>query len=91
MHHRSNAAGRSPRTATPHRPGRCARTLILHSFVTARRAAIFIHTGLHPDYHTERDRPDTLNYAKMARIVRMVHQLSWNLAQNSGRPIYSGP
>ena len=53
--------------------------------------AIFIHTGLHPDYHTERDRPDTLNYAKMARIVRMVHQLSWNLAQNSGRPIYSGP
>jgi len=48
-------------------------------------------TGLHPDYHTERDQPDTLNYAKMARIVRMVHQLSWNLAQNSGRPIYSGP
>ena len=53
--------------------------------------AIFIHTGLHPDYHTERDRPDTLNYAKMARIVRMVHQLSWNLAQNRGRPTYSGP
>ena len=51
--------------------------------------AIFIHTGLHPDYHTERDRPDTLNYEKMARIVRMVHQLSWNLAQNSGRPTYS--
>ena len=53
--------------------------------------AIFIHTGLHPDYHTERDRPDTLNYAKMARIVRMVHQLSWNLAQNSGRPTFVGP
>ena len=53
--------------------------------------AIFIHTGLHPDYHTERDRPDTINYAKMARIVRMVHQLSWNLAQNSGRPTHSAP
>jgi hypothetical protein len=53
--------------------------------------AIFIHTGLHPDYHTVRDRPDTLNYGKMARIVRMVHQLSWNLAQDAGRPAYSGP
>ena len=53
--------------------------------------AIFIHTGLHPDYHTERDRADKINYAKMARIVRMVHQLSWNLAQNSGRPTYSVP
>ena len=53
--------------------------------------AIFIHTGLHPDYHTERDRPDKINYAKMARIVRMVHQLSWNLAQNSDRPTYSPP
>ena len=53
--------------------------------------AIFIHTGLHPDYHTERDRPDTINYPKMARIVRMVHQLSWNLAQNGDRPTYSAP
>jgi hypothetical protein len=53
--------------------------------------AIFVHTGLHPDYHTERDRPDKINYGKMARIVRMVHQLSWNLAQNLDRPTYSAP
>ncbi len=48
--------------------------------------AIFVHTGLHPDYHTERDRPESLNYEKMARIVRMVHQTSWNLSQTSDRP-----
>ena len=53
--------------------------------------AIFIHTGLHPDYHTERDRPETLNYPKMSRVVRMVHQLSWNLAQKGDRPAYSAP
>ena len=53
--------------------------------------AIFIHTGLHPDYHTDRDRPDTLNYPKMARVVRMVHQLSWDLAQTAARPAYLGP
>lgn len=50
--------------------------------------AIFVHTGLHPDYHTERDTPEKLRYDKMARIVRMVHQLSWNLAEAPGRPAY---
>ena len=48
--------------------------------------AIFVHTGLHPDYHTERDVPDKLNYRKMTRIVRLVHQISWDLAQADARP-----
>lgn len=50
--------------------------------------AVFVHTGLHPDYHTERDTPDKLRYDKMARIVRMVHQLSWDLAEAPDRPAY---
>lgn len=53
--------------------------------------ALFVHTGLHPDYHTERDRPETLNYRKMARVVQLVHQLSWDLAQATDRPVYSSP
>ena len=48
--------------------------------------AIFVHTGLHPDYHTTRDRPEKLDYEKMSRVVRLVHQLSWDLAQADGRP-----
>ena len=48
--------------------------------------AIFVHTGLHPDYHTERDLPEKLNYDKMTRIVRLVYQLSWDLAQADSRP-----
>jgi Zn-dependent M28 family amino/carboxypeptidase len=48
--------------------------------------ALFIHTGLHPDYHTERDRPETLNYEKMERIVRLVYQMSWHLADAPERP-----
>jgi hypothetical protein len=48
--------------------------------------AVFIHTGLHPDYHTPTDRPEKIEYAKMERIVRLVHQASWDLAQNPGRP-----
>lgn len=53
--------------------------------------AIFVHTGLHADYHTERDTPEKLRYDKMTRIVRMVHQLSWNLAGDAGRPAYVRP
>ena len=48
--------------------------------------AIFIHSGLHPDYHTEHDRPEKINYDKMEKTARLVHQMSWNLAQQDGRP-----
>lgn len=48
--------------------------------------ALFFHTGLHPDYHTTYDRPEKINYAKMEKIVRLVHQVSWNLAQQEARP-----
>ncbi|MGO9464776.1 MAG: M28 family peptidase [Isosphaeraceae bacterium] len=48
--------------------------------------AVFFHTGLHPDYHTPNDRPEKINYPKMERIVRLVHQASWDLAQQAGRP-----
>lgn len=53
--------------------------------------ALFVHTGLHPDYHTERDLPDKIRYEKMTRIVKMVHQLSWNLAEAPDRPDYLAP
>jgi Zn-dependent M28 family amino/carboxypeptidase len=48
--------------------------------------AVFFHTGLHPDYHTPGDRPERINYPKMERIARLVHQASWDLAQQPGRP-----
>jgi Zn-dependent M28 family amino/carboxypeptidase len=50
--------------------------------------AMFFHTGLHPDYHTPNDRPERINYAKMERIVRLVHQASWDLAQGASRPAF---
>jgi hypothetical protein len=48
--------------------------------------SVFFHTGLHPDYHTPRDTPEKINYPKMERIVRLVHQASWDLAEQSERP-----
>lgn len=52
--------------------------------------AVFVHTGLHPDYHTPEDLPDRINYEKMARIVRLIHRASWNLANAEGRPRIEG-
>jgi Zn-dependent M28 family amino/carboxypeptidase len=42
--------------------------------------ALWFHTGLHPDYHTQYDRPEKINYEKMEKIVRLVHQVSWEVA-----------
>jgi len=43
-------------------------------------------TGLHPDYHTVYDRPEKINYAKVEKIARLIHQASWDLANSDGRP-----
>lgn len=52
--------------------------------------AIWFHTGLHPDYHTANDRPEKINYDKMERIARLVHQVSWDLAQRGARQATDG-
>jgi Zn-dependent M28 family amino/carboxypeptidase len=48
--------------------------------------ALGLMTGLHPDYHTVYDRPEKINYVKMEKIARLVHQASWDLANADGRP-----
>ena len=48
--------------------------------------AVWVHTGLHPDYHTVYDRPEKINYEKMEKIARLVYQASWTLANGEGRP-----
>ena len=52
---------------------------------------VWFHTGLHPDYHTVNDRPEKIRYDKMERVVRLVHQASWDLAQNDARPRLDRP
>ncbi len=46
--------------------------------------------GLHPDYHTPRDRPEKINCDKMETIARLIHQMSWDLANQDGRPKLAG-
>lgn len=55
-------------------------------FLQSGVPALWFHTGLHPDYHTTFDRPERIDYAKVERVARLVHQTSWNLANQTGRP-----
>ena len=55
-------------------------------FLQRRVPALFFHSGLHPDYHTTNDRPERIDYGKVERVARLVHQLSWDLATRDGRP-----
>lgn len=48
--------------------------------------ALGFMTGLHPDYHTRYDRPEKINYAKMEKIARLIHQASWDIANAETRP-----
>ncbi len=48
--------------------------------------SVFFHTGLHPDYHTQYDRPEKINYPKMEKVARLVYQTSWIFAEQDQRP-----
>ena len=60
-------------------------------FLQSGVPALFFHTGLHPDYHTINDRPEKIEYEKMERIVRLVYQMAWDLADSDLRPDFTGP
>jgi Zn-dependent M28 family amino/carboxypeptidase len=60
-------------------------------FIQRGVPAVWVHTGLHPDYHTTADRPEKINYPKMEKIARMVYQAAWNLANAATRPRLLGP
>jgi hypothetical protein len=55
-------------------------------FIQRGVPGVWVHTGLHPDYHTLYDRPEKINYPKMEKIARLVYQTAWDLANAAGRP-----
>jgi hypothetical protein len=48
--------------------------------------ALGFMTGLHPDYHTMYDRPEKINYVKLEKVARLIHQASWDIANAETRP-----
>lgn len=52
-------------------------------FATLHIPQVEFQTGLHPDYHTENDSSDRINYPKTTRIVRLVFRSVATLADSN--------
>ena len=68
---RSESAATQRSVAVPSE--RCARTVVPH-WPSPRLP------------HPVHDRPERINYEKMEKIARLVHQVSWVLANQDARP-----
>ena len=56
------------------------------SFYEAKIPVLFFHGGLHKDYHTVRDVPEELNFAKVALLARHACGVLWIAANDAKRP-----
>ncbi|MCW8132684.1 MAG: M28 family peptidase [Planctomycetota bacterium] len=45
-------------------------------------------TGSHPEYHTPRDTPETLNCSEAARIAVLMERIALDVAARDDRPVY---
>ena len=48
--------------------------------------ALFFSTNLHEDYHTPRDNPDRIDYAKLTRMTKWMYLTGWIVANAKERP-----
>jgi len=48
--------------------------------------AIFFTTLLHSDYHTPRDEPQRIDYAKLTRMTRWMYATGWTISNTVQRP-----
>lgn len=48
--------------------------------------AVMYSTNLHADYHTVRDKPENIDYAKLTRMTQWMYLTGWFVANNPKRP-----
>ena len=60
------------------------------SFISIGIPAIFLCTGLHPDYHMPTDTIEKINFPKLEKIARLAYRTAWRLADQDARPALVG-
>lgn len=55
-------------------------------YAQVRIPALFYTSLLHEDYHTARDEPQTLDYAKLLRFTRWMYATGWSVAESDQPP-----
>jgi len=61
------------------------------SFLAKRIPSLFFFTGMHREYHTPADKPELINAAGAARVVRFVASVAERIANAPERIAYSEP
>jgi len=56
------------------------------SFYNKHVPVVFLHTGLHPYYHTPDDDADKINYEGLGQIAKYAFELAWQIDQTTIRP-----
>jgi Peptidase family M28 len=56
------------------------------SFLERGIPALFLTTGLHPDYHTPDDDANKINFEKLTRVARMTFEAAWRVADAPAPP-----
>lgn len=59
-------------------------------FVLHNIPSFWWFTGFHPDYHHTTDTADKINYAKMAKILRLAYLTGWQFANAATPPKFIG-
>lgn len=54
------------------------------SFVSAGVPALFLTTGLHPEYHTPLDDVDAIDFENLERMARLTFRAAWRIADAAG-------
>lgn len=55
-------------------------------YTRANIPALFYSTNLHPDYHTPRDEPKTIDVPKLVRMAKWMYMTGWLVADAEQRP-----
>lgn len=57
-----------------------------YSYAKRGVPVVFFTDGDHPDYHKVSDEPGKIDFAKMARVVELLHRLGWAVATRTAPP-----
>lgn len=58
------------------------------SFYLAKVPVYFFFSGDHPEYHTPKDRPETINITGITKVADMVEQMTTKISTTKERPEY---
>jgi len=57
-------------------------------FYNKKVPVAFLHTGLHPYYHTPKDTPDKINYEGLEKVTKYGFELAWNVCNADKKPAF---